>query len=158
MLQLYMYLWSSIYVIFNISSFSLVSLWPLAPRLTPMYPFAHCFGLLSLPFWSFTCQPPLHPLQPRPTQLLQAPAELLRHDITHPATTAADEGAASGTGAAGAAAAAVLSLPTDHRHPDPRHQCQRADRFVAFRAGPHGGAQGKRAELPPAEGKEEGGG
>lgn len=80
-------------------------------------------------------------------RLLQAPAELLGHDITHPAAAAADAGAAPGAGAAGAAEAAGLPVPTKHRRPDPGHQCQRAGQFTARRPGAHGGAQGRSAPL-----------
>lgn len=57
----------------------------------------HSYGISPTPI-----PPPVQ--QPTgPARLLQAPAELLCHDITHPAAATAHAGAASGTGAARAA-------------------------------------------------------
>lgn len=75
-------------------------------------------------------------------RLLQAPTELLGHDITHPAAAAADAGAASGAGEAGAAETTGLPVPTNHGGPDPRYQCQRPHHITACCPGANGGAQG----------------
>lgn len=112
-------------------------------------PFAFCrylHILLSLSHLA-SSPPPLVQQPVRPARLLQAPPELLGHDITHPAAAAADAGAASGAGAAGAAETAGLPVPTNHGGTDPCHQCQCPDQFTASRPGPNGGAQGKLKPL-----------
>lgn len=82
-----------------------------------------------------------------PAWLLQAPAELLGHDITHPVAATADAGAASGAGAAGAAETTGLSVPTNHSGPDSRHQCQRPGQSITCCTGADGGAKGKKQQL-----------
>ena len=149
--------------------------WPPLPRLTSPYPLSATTLSFHLSSPHSSYHPPLsspllslHPTtlplvhlaslssrqQPvGAARLLQAPAELLGHDITHPAAATADAGAASGAGAAGAAETTGLPVPTNHSVPDPRHQRQRARQFAACRPGADGGAEGERAAAMACSGQ-----
>lgn len=98
-------------------------------------------SLLSYPIIPFS--PPQQSV--RPTQFIQAPAELLGHDIAHPAAATADAGTASGAGAAGAAATTGLPVHTNYTGPNACHQCQCPGQFTTCCTGPNGGAKGKKA-------------
>lgn len=135
-------------IFFNFSGFLDLSfhIWPLS-TLSSTLSFHLIFlidplpSLLSSPIIPFS--PPQQSV--RPTQFIQAPAELLGHDIAHPAAATADAGTASGAGAAGAAATTGLPVHTNYTGPNACHQCQCPGQFTTCCTGPNGGAKGKKA-------------
>lgn len=121
-------------------------IWPLS-TLSSTLSFHLIFLIDPLPSLLSSPIIPFSPLQQsvRPTQFIQAPAELLGHDIAHPAAATADAGTASGAGAAGAAATTGLPVHTNYTGPNACHQCQCPGQFTTCCTGPNGGAKGKKA-------------